>query len=314
MQLSALLYSGLIILQIISMNMLFTDYATDSHNKFEEKRLQIAVNYATDAAAEEMRKNSDNLNQDYIDITKFNVDPKIAMDTFAAVLGKNYNVPLSDENIQSLLTDYVPVLMVASYDGYYVLEKTKIDSAGQRNMVFTPKMPYSSTYIEYDGTKSIYSYNLSHTSALKVAAYGGMYRVDNPPLSKDEQSDLINNKISDVFNEALAKGANVERRGMIYIPSKMTTIRATNSIKETTILAYIDNFDLAGYGMNLHSFGIGGSDIKPKRTIVGFETTVGGVLGKYYYYADELPVGVDVAEIFDSAEEAAGKGYYYYIK
>lgn len=314
MSISSLIYGGLIILQMITMNMLFTDYAADYHKKFEERRLQIVVNYATDAAAEEMRKTSDHLGQDYEDISKFNVDPKVSMDTFAAVLAKNYNVPLNKDSIQSILMDYVPVFMVATYDGYYILDKGRINSSGEENMIFSTKLPYSSVYTEYDGSKSIYSYNLSLTSAIKVDSSGEVFKVDNPPLNKDQQSDLINDKVSDVLNDYLSKSGNANSRGMIYIPSKMTTIRATNAIKNTTVLAYIDNFDLSGYGMDLQSFGIGGSDVKQDKKIVGFEAMVGGLLGKYYSYADELPDGLTVSEIFDTQEEAAKNGYYYYIK
>jgi hypothetical protein len=314
MQLSSILYGGLLVLQIITMNMLFSDYASDYHAKFEEKRLQIAVNYAVDAAAKRMRETSDDLGQDYNDLTKFNVDPTIALETFSAILAKNYDVPLNPENMQSVLLDYVPVFMVVTNDGYYVTSRHKVNDFGVENMIFSPKLPYSTTYTEVNGTTSIFSYNLSLTSAIKVDSTGGVFKVDNPPLTTKEQSSLINNRISDVLNEHLIKSSNGDSRGMIYIPSEVTELGSTNTIRDTTVFAYIDNFDLAGYGMDLQSFGIGGANITPKKTVVGF--TVGMVpdIQKYYVYSDELPAGATIVELFDSQEAAAQEGYYFYVK
>lgn len=313
MSLSSILYGGLLILQIITMNMLFTDYAADYTKKFETNRLQIAVNYAVDAATKEMKESSSNLGQDYESISKINVDPTVAMDMFSTILAKNYNVPVNSTNQQALMLDYVPVFMVATYDGYYVMRKEIINSSGIENMLFSPKLPYSQTYREADNSTSIYSYNLSLTAAIKVDANGGVYKVDYPPLSRTEQSDLINSKVSDVLNEYLTKYANDDPRGLVYIPSEMTTIRSTNPIRNTTVFAYIDNFDLAGYGMDLQSFGIGGAEIKQKKVVVGFSMTINGRTERYYAYSDKVPSGVTPIETFDSQEDAAKQGYYYYV-
>lgn len=314
MQLSSLLYGGLLILQILTMNMLFTDYAADYNKAFEENRLAIAVNYAVDAATQEMKDNSANLGQDYESISRINVDPIVAMDTFSTILLKNYDIPLSSTNQQSVLLDYCPVFMVATYDGYYIASKQKINDAGVENMIFSPKLPYYDIYMETDGTKSLYSFNLSLTSAIKIDESGGVYKVGTPPLSKKEQSDVINTRISDVLNEYLVKYANRDPRGRIFIPSEMTTLHSTNPIRNTTVFAYIDNFDLAGYGTNLQSFGIGGSEIKQKKVVVGFSTVTNGKTELYYAYSDRVPTGVVPIETFDSQEDAAKEGYYFYIE
>lgn len=301
------------ILQIISMNMLFVDYANDYTNKFEEHRLQIAVNYAVDAATKEMKENSADLGQDYEAIGKLNVDPIVAMDTFSMVIAKNYNVPLNSTNQQSIMLDYCPVFLVATYDGYYLASKQDINDVGVENMIFTPKLPYSDIHTEDDGTVSLYSYNLSFTSALKVDSNGGVYKVSNPPKTRTQQLSLVNDTLSDVLNEALVNNANRDPRGMIFIPPEMTTIHSTNPVRNTTVFAYIDNFDLAGYGMDLQSFGIGGAEIKQKKVVVGFTITVAGKAEKYYTYSDRLPAGVVPIETFDSQEDAAKSGYYYYV-
>lgn len=310
---SSILYGGLLLLQIITMNMLFTDYASDYYNKFEEKRLQIVVNYAVDAATKEMKEDSANLGQDYESIGKLNVDPRVAMDTFATIICKNYNIPVNSTNKQSVMLDYCPVFLVVTYDGYYVMNKVKINDSGVENMIFSPKLPYSALQTEPDNSISMYSYNLSFTSAIKVDANGGVYKIDNPPLSKQEQSNLVNNKVSDVINEKLVRGTDLRLRGGVFIPSEMTTLRSTNPIQNTTVFAYIDNFDLGGYGMSLQSFGIGGAEIKQKKVVVGFELNINGNIEKYYAYSDRLPNGVTPVETFDSQEDAASHGYYYYV-
>lgn len=313
MDLTSLIYGGLLILQIISMNMLFSDYARDYNHRFEEDRLQIAVNYAVDAATKEMQDDSANLAQDYETMAKLNVDPIVAYDTFTTIIAKNYNVPVNSTSQQEIMLDYCPVFMVASYDGYYLMDKVKINDAGVDNMVFGPKMPYTQKYTETDGTSSIYSYNLGLTSAIKIDSGGGVYKTENPPLTRNQQSSLINSTISDVINDNLVVLANKDPRGEVYIPSNMTTVNSTNPIQHTTVFAYIDNFNLSGYGMDLQSFGIGGAEIRQKKVVVGFTIEVDGKLQKYYAYSDKVPNGVNKVETFDSQEDAAKEGYYFYI-
>ena len=313
MSLSSLLYGGLLLLQIITMNLLFTDYCNDYYNKFEEKRLQIAVNYAVDAATKEMINNSANLGQDYETLAKLNVDPVVAMDTYSTIICKNYNVPVNSINQQSIMLDYTPVFMVATYDGYYLANRVTINSSNIENMVFTPKLPYSQVIEEKDGSKTRYSYNMSLKTAIKVDGKGNVTKVTSPPISEKEQSDLINTKISDVLNEALVKYATTDPRGEIYIPSEATTVGSTNPIRYTTVFAYIDNFDLAAFGMDLQSFGIGGSEIKQKKVVVGFTIKINGKDEKYYAYSDKVPQGANPVESFDSQEDAAEAGYYHYV-
>lgn len=312
MSFSSIIFAGLMVLQMISMNLLFTDYARDFVNKFEEDRLKIAVNYAVDAAVKEMRVSSANLGQDYESLSKLNVDPMVAMDTFATVIAKNYDVPVNSTNIQSMMLEYVPVFMVATYDGYYISSREEINTSGVKNVLFSPKLPYSEVYKDVDGNEFLYSYNLSLDSAIEVREDGSVYKVENPPLSKEEQSNLINSVITDVLNESLVKYANTDPRGKIFIPSELTTLHATNAIKNTSVFAYIDNFDLSGFGHDLQSFAIGGAEIKQKKVVVAFSLTHGGKEEKFYAYSDRVPDGAVLLETFDSQEDAAEHGYYFY--
>ena len=313
MNVISMIFGGLIVLQIVAMNMLFSTYTVDYSNKFEEKRLQIAVNYAVDGATKEMKENSTDLGQDYESIARLNVDPSVAFDTFSVIMCKNYGIPCNSTNQQSFMVDYCPVFVVATYDGYYYLSKEKINSSGVENMIFSPKMPYIKEH-EENGEKFLYSYNLTLTSALKIDKNGGVYKDYTPPLSRKEQSDLINSTVSDVMNTLLLEQADPNNiRGEFYIPSEFTTIRSTNPITNTTVLAYIDNFDVPNFGTDLQSFGIGGSEIKQKKVVVGFIIEVDGEYEKYYAYSDRLPEGAISIETYDSQEDAAADGYYYYI-
>lgn len=318
MTIPALILSGLLLLQIVSMNMLFVNYAKDLINKFEERRLQIAVNYAVDAASQEMVNNSANLGQDYESIARLNVDPTVAMDTFATMICKNYSIPVNTTNQQSILTDYCPVFVVATYDGYYVADFHDINVSGVYNYVFGTKMPYSEV-VEVDvgggNTETrMYSYNMGFTSAIYVDEYGGVYRDYNPPRSYAEQKDIVNTTISDVLNEQLLKNTPYDLRGEMYIPADFTALRSTNPIDATTVFVYIDEFDLPMFGLDLQSFGIGGSDIENKKVVVGFTLTgENGVVEKYYAYSDQVPDDANRIETFDSQEDAAAHGYYYYI-
>jgi hypothetical protein len=302
---TALLYSGLLILQIITMNMAFSQYAADIYNKFEEQRLEIAVNYATDAAAEEMRYQSSHLGQDYESIGKINVDPKVAMETFATMLCKNYNVPDSASNRQQIMLDYCPVFVVATYDGYYILNKYKINDSGVENMIFSTKFPYSEKLGD-----DIISYNLSFNYATKLDKDGNLFKT---VVDVNKSKEIINNKLSDVLNEQLTNNANKDPKGTFFIPSELSNMKSSNPVNNTTVFAYMDNFDLSGYGLDLQSFSIGGSDIKQKKVVVGFRSNLIHGIDLYYTYSDRLPSGVTPLEVFDNPEDAAKKGYYFYV-
>lgn len=315
MSLSSLMFGGLILLQIISMNLLFTDYAKDYNNRFEEKRLKIVINYATDAAAQEMSSDSIDLGQDYEDVSKFSVEPSIALNTFSSIICKNYDVPISEKNKQEILFEYCPVFVVAAYDGYYVADRYKVEDSGLIQTKLSPKMPYIQTVVDPAGGSTLYSYNLGFKNALKVTPSGDIYKDNNPPMNSNDQKELVNTIISDVLNDQIIKYTN-DPRGEIYIPYDFTTIHSTNPILNTTVLAYIDDFDMSSSSTKLQSFGIGGSEVKVKEPVIGFTIEVGGELQKYYAYSDEVPTGnrVNKVQVFDSKVEAAQSGYYFYIK
>jgi hypothetical protein len=310
---------------MILVNLLFIGFAVDLGNQFEEQRLQIVVNYATEAAVQEMTANSASLDQDYesiskisVDpyesISKISVDPAVALDTFAVILGKNYNIPLSSINKQSILLDYVPVFMVATYDGYYTTSDVVINSSGVENKIFSPKMPYLYQVTEIDGTTTDYSLNMSLETAIKVDAYGNITK-EVGVIPEELQSSFINEQISDALNAKLVEVASTRARGTFYIPSEATTVGATNAIKSTTVFAYIDNFDLHGKSQDLQSFGVGGSRIKNNDFVAGFLLNDAyGLQQKYYCYSKDLPATAVLVEVFDTPEEAAQSGYYYYIE
>lgn len=314
MNISSIIFCGLILIQIITANMIFTDYVNDYMNKFEEKRLKIVVNYATDAAVQEMKNQSANLGQDYENLSKLNVDPIVAMDTFSTILCKNYGVPLNSTNQQNIMTEYCPVFLVATYDGCYVANKEKINSSGVVNYIFSNKVPYIGVNTDTNGNELIYSYNMSLDYAIKVDNNGNIYKTYDLPINKSKQLNIINSKISDILNENLVKYASTEPKGKIYVPFDTKLIKSTNAVKNTSVIAYIDNFDLCGYGYDLQSFGIGGSEIKQKKVVVGFEIEIDGKFKKYYTYSDTVPDKCNVIEVFNSPEDAAGNGYYFYVK
>ena len=309
MRLGALIFSGLILLQFITMNMFFTDYAVDGVEKFEERRLQIAVNYAVDAATKEMKDTSANLGQDYTTMGKLNVDPTSAFDTFSTIICKNYDIPCSEVNRQSVMLDYCPVFCVATYDGYYITDRVTINDSGVVNMMFGTKMPYLyRTTDPTNGKKQIYSLNLSLKQSRMVDEDGMVYRIDDPIIPENQQARVISNTLSNVLNEYIVKYASKDPRGMVYIPPKVNSLNSTNPVKNTTVFAYIDNFDLTSTKHKLQSFGIGGSEIKQNKVVVGFIKD--GI--KRYTYSGRLPEGVHPIESFDSPGAAAQAGYYFY--
>ena len=105
----------------------------------------------------------------------------------------------------------------------------------------------------------------------------------------------------------------MNQKGKFYIPYALTSITAANPIEQTTVFAYVKDFDLGVYSKKLKSFSIGGSKLKLNNPVVGFKWFNNGREELGYCYFDDLPKDVNVFDkvSFDNPKEAAENGYYF---
>lgn len=280
--------------------LLFTQYREDAFAEFQERKLDLIVNYAVDAATEEVVLSTLDLGLDYGDFEKMKIDPQIALDMFCTIFAKSYDMSPTKENFTHIKSSYLPAFLVATYDGFYIGEQTMVNSSGGYDTIFSIKQPY--TYVAQDG--QLYSLNLGLDDA-RLFLGSRIERVD-APIAKVDQRIVINTLISDVMMNTVFEQTDKTLTSTIYIPHEMTSINKTLPVQNVSVLAYVNNVEI-GLGQTVETFGIGGSRITHQSFVACY---LKDGLKQYCFTEDVLP-GTIVTETFESPEYAAREGYYF---
>ncbi|WP_105614116.1 hypothetical protein [Vallitalea okinawensis] len=281
------------LIYVAALIMGYLHYTSKEIQEIEQLRLSYAVDYASDAAVQAMLSTG-NLDMDYSDHKSLNVDPSLALDTFIDVFCFNYDIGLSQENKMLIKLNYIPIAVVATYDGYYLAQPELVGNQvnypenpiqdGDWDLIFGMKIPYTYSYNNVH-----YALNMGMDYAVMLSAnqglqrYNGMPPSDSGKLSREEGFYIINNNISMDMTYAIDK-AN-ETRGewtnSFFIPNQVTTFSGANPIQGPSFLVLVQNLDLTT-PRPIHAFTIAGSKIDYSRSVVGYE--VNGT--PYYCYAD----------------------------
>lgn len=273
------------------------DYET---TEFENRKLQISLNYATTAGASEMLETGD-LGLDYVDMNEFYVNPQLALDAFTATLLLNYDMGVTQYEQVALQQESVPIFCVASYDGYYLYTNQRVNEEGDWELRSYPKRPYT-----YSEGGNLYALNLGFENVMCLNSSGVLSRVANP-LSKTETMRVINATISDNLLWELDNATQHGNIRTVYIPYNMTTIRQTNPVEAPSVLAFVDNLGTVSW-KKVNAFSIGGAMITQTRNVVCYYRN--GT--PYYCYADKLPESYReyIVDTFTSQHLAAREGWY----
>jgi hypothetical protein len=278
----------------------FIQYGRDTYQELQEQRLEHTVNYAVDAAVDELVLGTADLGMDYADYERINASPDVAMESFCRIFCKNYNMSLSKENYTTVKTEYLPAFLVATYDGYYIAEPIKINSSGAHDAIFSMKQPY--LYQTDDG--SYYALNLGLKDARMFD--GASISKTDAPIDETAQKAQINNRISDALMAVIYRQKEGNMHSAVYVPSSMTRIVTTNPVDRVTVMAYVSGID-AGYGELMEVFGIGGARVTHAKHVACYMKD--GV--PTYTYTEKTPSGVNVIITYESPTIAAQHGYYF---
>lgn len=272
--------------------------------KMDEYIMSFAIDYSTDAAVAEMLE-TPHLGQDYGDEGKVNSDPGVALTSFVNFMCMNYNLPLTENAKMQVEDSYIPIFCVATYDGYYIYEQ-RMGEDGGVYMQSSLKMPYT-----YNVGDKYYALNLGLDNALRF--YNGHLTkvlLKDEGISADDVYSQVNTKVSDdlMYDFQKTTGRGHE---FLYLPNKLSTMTKVNPIKGPSVLAFIDKWDV-GTTHKLTSFSIGGARIEKARMVAGYTgENKDGTKIKLYCYADLLPKGAPIEEMFTTVEGAAKAGYYW---
>lgn len=286
---------------IVFLSMLYlmlAQTATTESTRLDEYILSYAVDYATEGAVEELLSMA-HLGQDYEETSKTNVDPDLALESFLNILCVSYGFPLNGVAAEEIASFYLPVFCVATYDGYY-LYTWEQEQGKYQYLQGSPKMPYS-----YSADGAYYALTLGEQYSYRLCN-GTLLRVDNTEygITNAMVRQVVNSHISDEITFAFQKATGRDSK-FIYLPTDLTTLKKTNPIQGTTVLAFIDGWDYATR-KPISTFSVGGAAVDNARVIAGYRK--GSV--KYYAYTDLVPTSITVIETFSTPTEAAEAGYY----
>lgn len=302
-----MLAAPLMILYMAVIYLNFADYQRETWTNMQERHLDIAINYAVDAAIDRMTEDSSDLGLDYQWFESVNADPQLALDMYKLIMLKNLQYSINENNY-AYIEGCTPLFVVATYDGYYMAREREVNEEGSYRLTWNPKMPY---YYQKNvgGVDYLYALNLGLEDALRWYSNDDGAKCErvfiDGVLTANEQKSIISSCISDDMMVALwdiRGGSEVSQT--LYVPSDMTTWTSTNPINSTTVLAYVDGIDL-GNNTSYSAFGIGGSRIVHEEFVVCYEK--GGK--KLYIYATDVPEGVTILESFENPVKAAEAGY-----
>lgn len=281
---------------------IYFDTLIEMSDAADAEYANIVANSCADAATAELLDTAD-IGVDYENYEEITIDPEKAIYEYGANLAIALGYQPTQEMVDIVLRDYVKVLYVCGYDGYYVYQVELSGDEKERHLQGTFKLPY--TYVD-ESTGSVYALALNGNECWELTEIDGtayLRREQESPLSKDLVNAYINKRISDDMNKRVSTMRQNGWSNQILLPAQMSSITTTNPVTGPTVLALVD-----GIGSTT-SFGIGGTKLTNSRPVVGYERD-----NQLYYAYSDLLRGDErngIIATFDSIDDAAAAGYHF---
>lgn len=339
MKFIAFSYPMIILIMIVTF-LNFYNWHKESVYDFDQRQMDLQVNYAVDAATQEMLAGSHSLETDYVDWGKMSISPSVAYDTFIAVMLRNYGWNDISENREAL-DNLVPFFLICAYDGYYMLKTEKVpndavatefdSSVDKANGIFPAlyvtkstgrEYIYSTTYKKYWTPKIPYAeyrdgyYWMYYLGSRYGDYYNGSDIISGNILSTDEMKDrskeAIANNINAAVNEGLSSGLGMLAGNEFYIPADTTDFTRTNAVKNPTCITFVQRED-ATMQFNMLTYGVGGSKIDEANFVICYMRDGNKMyaMAKYRGRVDADTSCGPVIKILESPDIAAQEGYYF---
>lgn len=220
---------------------------------FDEFVLEKQINYAADAATEELLM-SPKLSQDYAEEGYVCIEPDLGKDEFISIMEYSMGYIPSDFNESLFSNKYLRALVICGWDGYYAYWRQEVDN-GEYDLVRTPKVPY--TY-EKDGIQ--YALNLGLDTAFHDSNHTGKnqdkygpskcepfenildYKKDGKePPTRDEQLQAINTQVGDALNYALYQSYSQGHMLKNYeIPDMASEVKGSQPVNRITVIGVVE--------------------------------------------------------------------------
>lgn len=311
----------LVILMDILMLVNYNNYRQSEFDAIVQRKYDIMINYAVDAAVQESMLQVMDSSVDYRDIYSVNLEPDAALDTYCECMLRSLGWSITEENKQDLLDAYTPFFVVAGADGFYVYKSMYdetsmtmpsgdiVDGIITHKGIWTPKIPYSTS-----NNTHIYLYSMAD-NFYTIYDKGTKKFVDNveyKTTGNEKGTHADRNKvIADSLNKAM-NGALFNFDENTYIPYiiNLPMNDLWNVKAPTTPCVYAIMVDRNTLTDDL-IVAFGGARVE---VLSGYIAYTRGV-NKFYTYAHNRDIienvyGCTVENIYATAVQAAKAGYY----
>jgi hypothetical protein len=311
------IFSVLILLPYFIINNINLEH--NRQNLITEIRYNRAIDTATQDAAKALLTNGSPKDETkYDSLKKVEINKEEAEQTFFNSLYLNFGV-FNDVAGQGVIKNYVPVLIIVGYDGYYVYswdEYTNISGEKEIKHVWSPKKPYS--YADQHG--NTLGFTLDDYVVVNRNSDQEWFEGYRSEIALDASVPLLNN--SNTFDQVRRTSIvnSIQQDLEFYINkynnySKRLGVAYTftlpfisqedwnNTINDVGVLAFVQGIPMGGEYYN--NYALGGSRVVKSPIYNGIIAN-----GRRYYYSRNACVSsFTTEEVFISERDAASSGY-----
>lgn len=255
--------------------------------EFDEFVLDKQVNYASDAAIEELLLTG-HTSQDYSATDYLAVEPELALKEFTSILGTCFNFTPTDYTRTMIENTYIKAFLVCAWDGIYAYWHQPINDKGEYALVATPKIPYFYT----DPKGKQYCLTLGLEEAFYDSYIPGdpaKYSVESRQsiagqVDKEVQLTAINNRVADLLNYALTESYGGSSRTSYEIPAIASEVSGAQPVDSITVIGIVEGKASVGTS-SIVAECIGGAQVTQTDYIQGVKARINGTVA--YLYANE---------------------------
>lgn len=284
-----------------------------------EIRYDAAIHAAVQDAGKAITFNDkQNYESTYASLKKVRANKEAGIHAFYQTLFLNFGI-INDPIAQRHLLNYIPVVAVIDYDGYYILAEEEYvgpDHEIRSDPVWQPKKPYA--YSDSAGNSLSFSlddYVIAYERASNKWVEGKRSEVStlvSIPLLNDSvvfeqvRRTTIVNAIQHDLEFFINKHNEVATKYGISYTFTLPTISQeewNNTINDVGIMAFIQGLPIGDLRYN--NYALGGGKVVKKPVIHGMI-----INGVKYYFRETCNETYTILETFSSEKEAASNGYF----
>lgn len=253
--------------------------------EFDEFVLDKQVNYAADAAVEELLMTG-NTEQDYNKGDFIIVEPELAVIEFTSILAEDFNLIPTDFTHSQIQEQYIKTLLVCTWDGLYAYWYQPKNDTNEYGFMGTPKIPYF--YTDEDGRQ--YCLNLGLEKAYSDSGDANNYKLNQyelmeKPIPTDIQLTAINNQVADILNYTLIQAYGGNNRTAYEIPALASEVSGAQPVDQITVLGVVEGQATVGTSAVVAEC-IGGAQITANDPVIGVTIRYDkGAKAKVYAYS-----------------------------